>query len=62
MTIIVGMIDETGATIGTDSLYTWEEGFAKPQGHKFIQLPSEYEDRIIVASSGQEKFSQIFER
>ena len=62
MTIIVAMIDETGATIGTDSLYTWEEGFAKSQGHKFIQLPSECEGRVIVASAGQEKFSQIFER
>ena len=62
MTIIIGFRDEMGTTIGTDSLYTWEDGFVKPQGHKFISLPSEYIDKVLVAASGQEKFSQVFER
>jgi len=62
MTIIIGFTDDTGTTIGTDSLYTWEDGFVKPQGHKFISLPSEYMDKVLVAASGQQKFSQAFER
>ena len=62
MTIIVGMLDEKQVVIGTDSLYTWEEGFVKPHGSKFVPMPKEFDGKVIVASSGQEKFSQIFER
>lgn len=60
MTILIGTIDRGVAYIGSDSLWTWDEGFVRESNvSKFIDL---HNDSVLIATSGQDKFTQILER
>ena len=60
MTILIGAIHNGYAYVGADSLWTWDDQFVRESKvSKFIQLD---DDKVLIATSGQDKFTQIFER
>lgn len=58
MTIIIGTLSNNKVYIGADTLYTWERSFVREcKTSKFLDtgIPD-----LLVAGSGQDKFSQVF--
>ncbi len=63
MTIIIGAIHNGKAYIGADTLWTWDENFVREHTtSKFIEMPVESRYRVLIATAGQDKFTQILER
>jgi len=65
MTILVGAIHQGRAYIGTDSLWTWDDGLVREHiTGKFIELDPNIECRyeILIATAGQDKFTQLLEK
>jgi ATP-dependent protease HslVU (ClpYQ) peptidase subunit len=65
MTILIGAIHNGKAYIGTDSLWTWDEGFVREHTKgKFIDLQVEPapQNKILIATAGQDKFTQLLEK
>jgi ATP-dependent protease HslVU (ClpYQ) peptidase subunit len=59
MTILAGTIENGTIYIGADSLWTWDDDFVRESKvSKFIELPR---DDILIATAGQDKFTQILE-
>jgi ATP-dependent protease HslVU (ClpYQ) peptidase subunit len=63
MTILIGAIHDGKAYIGADTLWTWSDNFVRSHStSKFIALPVEGNNNILIATAGQDKFTQILER
>lgn len=63
MTIGIGAITKKSIIIGTDSLWTFNEEFVREhKTSKFLEIPPKYKSKVVIASSGQDRFTQIFER
>ena len=63
MTIAIGTISTHSIIIGTDSLWSWSEDFVRDhKTSKFIEAPNKLKSKVLVASAGQDRFTQIFER
>lgn len=63
MTIGIGTITKKSLIVGTDSLWSFGEDFVKDiKTSKFVKIPNKYKDQILIASSGQDKFTQILEK
>jgi len=60
MTILIGAIHENKIYIGADSLWTWSDEFVREsKTSKFINISIH---GILIATSGQDKFTQILEK
>jgi ATP-dependent protease HslVU (ClpYQ) peptidase subunit len=63
MTILIGAIHDGKAYIGADTLWTWSENFVREHTtSKFVTVPVEGENEVLIATSGQDKFTQILDR
>ena len=59
MTILIGAIVDGYAYLGADSLITWDDNFVRDsKGSKFLDLPT---NDVLIATSGQDRFTQILE-
>jgi ATP-dependent protease HslVU (ClpYQ) peptidase subunit len=59
MTILIGAIVGERAFIGADSLITWDDNFVRDSKmSKFVELPT---SDVLIATSGQDRFTQILE-
>ena len=63
MTILIGAIANGKAYVGADTLWTWDDNFVR-QHHisKFVEPPSEGRYNVLIATAGQDKFTQILEK
>lgn len=60
MTILIGAIHDGVAYIGADSLWTWDEQFVRVhKSSKFADLANQ---NVLIATAGQDKFTQILEK
>lgn len=63
MTICIASITKNSLTVGTDSLWSWGEDFVRDhKTSKFVELPDKYKSKLLIATAGQDKFTQIFEK
>jgi len=62
MTICIGAVTANSIIMGCDSLWTWGEDFVREHNSKFVEIPEKYREQILVASAGQDKFTQIFRK
>lgn len=63
MTIGIGAITKNSITVGTDSLWAYSDDFVRElKTSKFIEVPAKYKNKLLIATSGQDKFTQIFEK
>tara|TARA_B100000614_G_C14329217_1_gene403935 strand:- start:75 stop:674 length:600 start_codon:yes stop_codon:yes gene_type:complete len=63
MTILIGAIANGKAFVGADTLWTWDDNFVR-QHHisKFVEPPVEGRYEVLIATAGQDKFTQILEK
>jgi ATP-dependent protease HslVU (ClpYQ) peptidase subunit len=63
MTILIGAIHDGKAYVGADTLWTWSDNFVRSHStSKFITLPVQGRHQVLIATAGQDKFTQILER
>jgi ATP-dependent protease HslVU (ClpYQ) peptidase subunit len=63
MTILIGAIHNNKAYIGADSLWTWDDNFVREHStSKFVSLSIEPRNQILIATAGQDKFTQILDK
>lgn len=63
MTIAIGTITLTSIIVGTDSLIMWDDNFVRDhKTSKFLELPAKFKNKLLIATAGQDKFTQIFEK
>lgn len=63
MTILIGAIHNGKAYLGADTLWTWDENFVREHHtSKFVDLPADSAHKVLIATSGQDKFTQILEQ
>lgn len=63
MTIAVGTITKNSIVVGTDSKWTWAEDFVREHTtSKFVEIPKADHGSILIASAGQDRFTQILRK
>jgi len=63
MTIAIGTVTSKSIIVGTDTLWGWNEEFVRDhKTSKFLEVPADYKNKLLISTSGQDKFTQIFEK